>query len=80
MQIGVVLSTILIFLSCFLCDSFQATQEYIRKRIYGIHNGAAFDIYEHTEDLLKTICPFNRLGKCLYMDPLLIQMKKKSLI
>lgn len=65
MQIGAVLSTILIFLSCFLCDSFQATQEYIRKRIYGIHNDAAFDIYEHAEDLLKNHLSVQQVGEML---------------
>lgn len=71
MRIGVMLSTLLIFLSCFLCDSFHVTQEYTRKRIYGIHNGAAFNISQHGEELLKNHLSVQVTGEMLVYGSIL---------
>ncbi|MGM9942442.1 MAG: hypothetical protein ACI32N_10725 [Bulleidia sp.] len=65
------LSILLIFLSCFLCDSFHATQEYTRKRIYGMHNGAVFNISQHGEELLKNHLSVQETGEMLVYGSIL---------
>lgn len=73
MRVGVILSTILIFLSCFLCDSYMATQEYTRKRIYGTHNGAAFNISQRAEALVKNHLSVQQTGEMLVYGSILDQ-------
>lgn len=51
--IGICISIFLLFFSSFSLDSLNAQTAYQRKKIYGFHNGVAFDITEHSEEQLK---------------------------
>lgn len=48
--IVIVLCTLTLFFSCFFTDSMQENKRYIRRTIYGFHNGAAFDITQTAEN------------------------------
>lgn len=63
--IGICISIFLLFFSSFSLDSLNAQTTYQRKKIYGFHNGVAFDITEHSEEQLKNHLSIQQYGEMI---------------
>ena len=51
--IALAICCFVLFFSCFLTDSMQENRNYVRRTIYGFHNGVAFDITPTAEERFK---------------------------
>ncbi len=63
--IGICISVFLLFLSSFCLDSLSAQTTYNRKKIYGFHNGVAFDITENAEEQLENHLSIKEYGEMI---------------